>query len=189
MKDDFKYLGSWVDGAEKDISVRKPLAWRALNSMSSIWKSRMRSDLKRRFFVATVESILLYGCESWALNEAMERSLDGTYTRMLQKVLNTNWRDQISNSELYGGLPRLSSKIASRRMRVAGHCYRHPELSTQKLVLWEPTRGRRGRGRPKTTYIDTLKRDTGAKTKEELATLMSDRGVWRNHVKSRLMAT
>ena len=107
VKDDFKYLGSWVDGAEKDISVRKALAWRALNSMSSIWKSRMRSDLKRRFFVATVESILLYGCESWALSEAMERSLDGTYTRMLQKVLNTNWRDQISNNELYGGLPRL----------------------------------------------------------------------------------
>ena len=188
VQDDFKYLGSWVDGAEKDINVRKALAWRALNSMSTIWKSRMRSNLKRRFFVATVESILLYGCESWALNERMEKSLNGTYTRMLQKVLNVHWRDNICNKELYGGLPKLSNKIAARRMQLAGHCYRHPELSTQKVILWEPQHGQRKRGRPRTNFIDTLKRDTSAKDTGELATLMVNRDVWRNYVKSRRMA-
>jgi hypothetical protein len=34
--DDFKYLGSWVESTEADIKVRKALAWRALNKMSSI---------------------------------------------------------------------------------------------------------------------------------------------------------
>ena len=48
----------------------------------------MRSDLKRRFFVSIVESILLYGCESWTLTEKMEKKLDGSYTRMLRKALN-----------------------------------------------------------------------------------------------------
>ena len=68
-----KYLGSWVDKSEKDISRRKAQAWRALNGMTKIWKANMSKDLKIRFFIATIESILLYGCESWALSKAHEK--------------------------------------------------------------------------------------------------------------------
>ena len=39
------------------------------------FKSNMEHGLKKSFFIATVESILVYGCESWALNESMEKSL------------------------------------------------------------------------------------------------------------------
>ena len=46
-KDDFKYLGSWVDSSAKDVAVRKALAWKALNSMDKIWTSRMRTELKK----------------------------------------------------------------------------------------------------------------------------------------------
>ena len=185
-KDDFKYLGSWVDSSAKDIAVRKALAWKALNGMDQIWTSNMRTDLKKKFFIATVESILLYGCEAWSLTEANEKSLNGTYTRMLRKAVNVHWSAHMTNDALYGKLPALSDKIAARRLRLAGHCQRHPELSANKTVLWEPTHGQRGRGRPKTSYIDTLKRDTGADNSAELAALMADRKVWRNHVASRL---
>ena len=89
--------------------------------------------MKIRFFIATIESIFLYGCESWALSKAQEKSLDGTYTRMLRKALNIHWSSHIPNKQLYGDLPAVSNKIASRRLQLAGHCYRHPELSTQKL--------------------------------------------------------
>ena len=41
QKDDFKYLGSWVNESEKDIAVRKALAWKALNDMDKIWRSSM----------------------------------------------------------------------------------------------------------------------------------------------------
>ncbi len=51
----------------------------------------MSKDLKLRFFIATIESILLYGCESWTLTEALEKSLYGTYTRMLRKAQNSHW--------------------------------------------------------------------------------------------------
>ena len=185
-KDDFKYLGSWVDNSAKDISVRKALAWKALNDMENIWKSNMNPNLKKRFFVATVESILLYGCESWTMTETMEKSLSGTYTRMLRKALNIHWSSHTTNTVLYGDLPRLDVKIAQRRLRLAGHCHRHPELSTQKLLLWEPTHGHRRRGGQKTTYVDTLKRDTGASTTKELANMMGDRDVWRSLVASRI---
>ena len=186
---DFKYLGSWVESTEKDIAVRKAQAWQALNKMSRIWCSAMHRELKLRFFIATIESILLYGCESWTLTVALEKSLDSTYTRMLRKVLNIHWSSHTPNEILYGDLPMVSDKIASRRMQLAGHCFRHPELSAQSLVLWEPNHGHRGRGRPKATFLDTLKRDTDTKDVTELASLMTDRKNWREHVVGRQKTT
>ena len=153
------------------------MAWRAFNGMQSIWDSRLSKDLKTRFFQATIESILLYGCESWSLTTQLEKSLDGTYTRMLRRVHGVNWESHTTNAELYGNIPPVSNKIASRRMQLAGHCHRHPELCTSKLVLWQPTRGRRGRERPKQDYVSTLKRDTGTVDTAELGVLMSDRSV------------
>ena len=76
----------------------------------------MSIELKRKLFVTTVESILLYGCEAWKLTSAMETSLDGTYTRMLRKVFNVHWSERITIETLYGKLPRLSDKIAARRL-------------------------------------------------------------------------
>ena len=186
LNSNFTYLGSWADSSEKDIDIRKALAWKAINDMSKVWKSNMNTELKKKFFVATVESILLYGCEAWTLTKSMENALDGTYTRMLRKALNVHWSDRVTNESLYGKLPRLSDKVAARRLRLAGHCQRHPELGAHRLILWEPTHGQRGRGRPKMTYVDLLKSDTGASTTGELAALMNDRIVWRATVNSRL---
>ena len=84
--------------------------------------------------------ILLYGSEAWTLTRAQEKSLDGTYTKMLRLVLGVSWRDKII---LYGNLPKLSDKIRSRRLMLVGHCMRHPELLGCDLVTWEPE-ARRG---------------------------------------------
>ena len=119
----------------------------------------------------------------------MEKMLNGTYTRMLRRVMNVHWSLHTTNEQLYGKLPVLSDKIAARRLQLAGHCFRHPELSTQKVLLWEPTHGQRSRGRPRTTFVDTLKKDTGATSTSELAALMENRDVWRRHVNSRRTQT
>ena len=84
---DFKYLGSWVNSTEQDLKVRKALAWRALNGMTSVWNSNLPRQIKLSFFYATVESVLLYGSECWTLKPALQKSLDGCYTRMLCAVL------------------------------------------------------------------------------------------------------
>ena len=126
--EDFKYLGSWVNSSERDIKTRRALAWKALNSMKRVWKSNVSNELKTRLFIATVESVLLYGCESWTFTSALERSLDGCYTRMLRAALNISWQSFVPNEELYGTLPRISDKVAWRRLGLAGHCFRHKEL-------------------------------------------------------------
>ena len=110
--------------------------------------------------------------------------VDGCYTRMLRMALNVSWKEHLTNSELYGRLPQVTTKIAERRLRLAGHIHRHPELTANQLLFWEPQHGESGRGRPHFTYIDCLKADTGLKDKEEIGNLMLDRSLWRDVIKS-----
>ena len=131
--------------------------------------------------MATVESVLLYGCETWTLTPKLEKQLDGCYTRMLRTIFNINWRQHVTNKELYGNIPKVSDKIRERRMRFAGHCLRNVKEPVSKLVLWVPTSGHRSRGRPTKTYIDILKRDTGLEL-DDLKPAMQDRKVWRTIV-------
>ncbi|KAJ8347957.1 hypothetical protein SKAU_G00265460 [Synaphobranchus kaupii] len=188
---DFKYLGSWVNSTEQDLRVRKALAWKALNGMASVWKSNLPREAKLHFFDATVEAVLLYGCECWTLKPSLQKSLDGCYTRMLHAALNIDQNAHVNNMRLYGGRPRLSEKIAARRMRLAGHCHRHRELPASKLVLWEPSPGlgRRSRGRPTPTFVDILKKDVGAETTGEIAGCMEDRVGWRRRWEAHLRTT
>ena len=157
--------------------------------MGRVWKSSLSRRIKTSFFQATVESVLLYGCESWTLSASLKKSLDGCYTRMLRVVMNIDPHEHITNKHLYGGLPKLSDRVASRKMKLAGHCHRHQELPASKLVLWEPTHGRRLRGHPTLTYVDVLKQDAGANNSQELAGCMEDWQDWNLRWKARLRTT
>ena len=50
--------------------------------------------------------------------------------------------------------------VKDRRLQLAGHCVRHEDEIAHHLVLWEPTRGTRNKGRRGITFIDNLKEDT-----------------------------
>ena len=127
---------------EADLKARKAMAWKALNSMSTVWKSYISNSLKRNFFQVTLKTVLLYGCEAWPLASALEKSLNGCYTCMLRAVLNIKGWQHIPNTDLFGDLPKVGDKVATR-MSLVGHCIRHPELLAEKVLLWEPTHGHR----------------------------------------------
>ena len=65
--ENFKYLGSNIESTEKDIEIRISKAWSALNSMRTIWKSKMNDSLKRRLLRAKVEYVLFHGAITWTL--------------------------------------------------------------------------------------------------------------------------
>ena len=176
---DFVYLGAWINSSERDIKIRRAKAWSACHKMKNIWNSTMSRKMKIRLFIATVESVYLYGSETWTLTLKTEKELNGSYTRMLRMALGVSWRDKISNNILYGELPKLTDKIRERRLKLAGHCHRHPELVAHKLTLWDPQQGTRNRGGRKHTYIDTLIRDAGVDNVNELDSYMNDRVLWK----------
>ena len=181
-KDNFLYLGSWIKNTEDDIKVRKVKAWAACHMLKRIWTSNIKKSIKIRLFTATVESVLLYGSETWTLTKRLTKMVDGCYTRMLRMALSVSWKQRLTNEELYGRLPKVSSKITERRMKLAGHIHRHPELTANKLLFWEPTHGFANRGAKHATYIDMLRNDTGVETAQEIGSLMLERKSWRQRI-------
>ena len=57
---DFNYVGSKIISSENEIQVRIGSAWSALNKLFPIRKSNLDVSIKRKFFRATVESVLTY---------------------------------------------------------------------------------------------------------------------------------
>ena len=185
---DFKYLGSWMQSSLQDIKTRKAQAWRACNKLAKIWKSNLPRASKIKIFQATVESILLYGSETWTVTVKVSKILDGCYTRLLRSALDVSWKAHMTNEELYGDLPRVSEKIGKRRLQFAGHCVRSSGQVVSDLVLWKPTHGKRSAGRPNKTYVDILCQDTSL-TPDEMENCMRDRRVWRAITDVRLKST
>ena len=68
---DFKYLGSYIASTDNDVSIRIGKAWAVLNNLNKIWTSNLSVRLKRNFFRATVESVLVYGAITWTLTIAL----------------------------------------------------------------------------------------------------------------------
>ena len=86
---------------------------------------------------------------------------------------------KLTNKELYGNLPPVSSKMGFR-LKLAGHCVIHPEEEVcLKLVHWQPMSRRMNMGRQAVTYTDNLKSDTHLESAEELRTAMLDRETWK----------
>ena len=95
-------------------------------------------------------------------------------------VLGVSWRNKISSGILHGNLPKESGKVRSRRLELARQRIRHPELLASDLVIWEfEVHGEVKRDRPKHSYLSTLVREFGTKTKEELRILMRESDLWR----------
>ena len=70
----FQYLGGHTESTNKDFSVRKALAWNACHRMRKIWNTPLSRNIKIRLFVATVESVLLYGSAAWTLTKSLKNS-------------------------------------------------------------------------------------------------------------------
>ena len=179
--EDFKYLGSYIASTERDIEIRIGQAWGALNQLDKIWKSNLPKNLKKDFFRAAVESVLLYGSTAWTLTTSLEDKLDGTYTRMLRAALNVSWKEHTTNEELYGNTPPISQTIRTQRMRFAGHVWRNKNELASDVLLWTPTQGKQKPGRPERSYIDQLADDTGCNP-QELDNAMSNKEDWRKRV-------
>ena len=105
-----------------------------------IWKSNQKKQLKIGFFRATVDSVLLYGAESWTLTGKMSDRLDGMYTKMLRAVLGVSWKEHKTNKELYGKLMKVTDSLRVRRLMFIGLSWRSKDELINVVVTWEPKR-------------------------------------------------
>jgi hypothetical protein len=195
--EDYKYLGSWLLNSKADFTIRKDLAWVPINKLYRVWRSdTIRRDIKINLFLATIESILLYNATTWTMTKSLETSLDGAYTKLLRYALNVSWKDHVKNDDLYGALPRVSTRLRERRMIFAGHCWRCYMSASQPvhdLLFWSAPDGAQLKGNWKTYTQVLLEGHTEEKVlKGDFAQAilniqkdMLDRVSWRKLVKSK----
>ena len=103
-------------------SARQQYGGHALNLL------RCRGRHCQGLFSAKVESVLLYGCEAWAIISKITKELDSCYPGLLHLHVKMcsqhSLKQHIINAELYGDMPKITQKIRERRTRFAGHCAR-----------------------------------------------------------------
>ena len=69
-------------------------------------KVEAKRSAKIKLFQATVESILLYGSETWTVATKVRKMFDGCYTRLLISALAISWKAHLNNEQLYGDFPK-----------------------------------------------------------------------------------
>ena len=76
-----------------------------------------------------------------------------------RRMLRISWKDKKTNISI---LQELNTKrelvytIVKRKMTYFGHAMRHPKCLLMKDVITGKTNGKRGRGRPRTSYMKNL---------------------------------
>ena len=137
--------------------------------------------MKRNFFQAAVESILLYGCTTRTLTKRMEKKLDGNYSRMLRAILNKSWSQHLTKQQLYGHLPPITKTIQVRRTRHAGRCWRSRDELISYVLQWNIHMDEQRQDVQFELTCNSSVPDPGCSL-EDLPEAMDNREVWRERV-------
>jgi hypothetical protein len=137
----FVYLGCMVPRSDDDISRRRSLAWMAMGKLRPLLHSSLQLKVKAKLFAMLVETVLLYGAETWTLCLSAEKKLDATHARLLRSAMNLCWPNKTTNDEMYrmAELKRPSVQLRERRRTLLqlAHSTEHlPHL--KNTILWCP---------------------------------------------------
>ena len=100
-------------------------------------------------------------------------------------MLRISWKEKRTNASI---LQELNTKreliyvIVKRKMTYFGHAMRHPNCLLMKDAITGKTNGKRGRGRPRTTYLKKLS-DWCKRSQAEVIHATEDREEWRSIVR------
>ncbi len=128
MVQEFQVLGlahsvNWIGHKSTD----RPSMGGAFWKMKEIFRSKSVSiKLKTQLFEAACVSILLYGCESWIINQKLNNALNSFATNCYRIMLGIKRIDKVSNEIVYKMVGRnsLTFQVQERQLRFVGHCLR-----------------------------------------------------------------
>ena len=182
--DRFKYLGTILakDGSlnlEYDERLRR--ANQAMGLLKTVWSSNNFSiHTKIKIYKTMVRTILLYGHESWYSTTATDKKFLVFENKALRRILGISWRDRVSNARIreITKLQPVDEYVRHSRWKWLGHVYRRVGSIVNDTPAYE-MQGRRGRGRPKETWLRTMKREAGEECWGSLEEMAQDRWWWR----------
>ena len=186
-RDNFRYLGSIIrkDGDVSDDVIHRIKAgwikWRS--AIGVLCDRRIPVKLKGKFYRTAIRPAMLYGSECWATKKQNVQKMGVAEMRMLRWMCGKTRKDKVRNEyfrEIVGVAP-IEDKLRENRLRWFGHVKRRPlSAPVRKSDLINIDGSARGRGRPKLTWWDIIRKDMiSCGLSEEIAL---NRAEWKNRI-------
>ena len=119
------YHGTDISDSRNAFLARRKLAWAAASKLYKVFLSPISESLKVRLFQATVESVLLYDCETLTITKTLAKEIGGAPSSLLRYALNIRWPQKIKRS-------------TSKFVRMLSN---HPEPETE--AVWPTNEGKK----------------------------------------------
>lgn len=184
----FPYLGSVITDnttCEADFRHRLVLGSTVLAKLKPLWQSHsLTLKTKIRLCKALVWPVVSYGSEGWILRKEEEKKLEAFEMKMLRRVLGVTWQEHRTNESILqttGYVKDLVLSIKRKKLTYAGHVVRSHE-SLEKVIMQGRVPGKRGRGRPRKSWMDDITTWTGLSA-EKVGRAALDRSKWRKVVR------
>ena len=122
----------------------------------------MPQKLKGRFYRTAIRPAMLYGAECWLTKRRHVQQLSVAEMRMLRWLCGHTRRDRVRNEDIRDrvGVAPIEEKLIQYRLRWFGHVQRRPpEAPVCSGVLKRIDNVKKGRGRPRLIWDESVKRD------------------------------
>ncbi|KAL5150901.1 Mediator of DNA damage checkpoint protein 1 [Glycine soja] len=148
---------------EGDVNHRIQAGWMKWRKTSGVLcDAKVPIKLKGKFYRTAVRPAILYGTECWAVKSQHENKVGVAEMRMLRWMCDKTRQDKIRNEAIRErvGIAPIVEKMVENRLRWFGHVERRPVDSVVRRVdQMERRQTIRGRGRPKKTIREVIKKD------------------------------
>ncbi|KAL5134644.1 hypothetical protein HKD37_03G007756 [Glycine soja] len=166
---------------EGDVNHRIQAGWMKWRKASGVLcDAKVLIKLKGKFYRTAVRPAILYGTECWAVKSQHENKVGVAEMRMLRWMCGKTRQDKIRNEAIRErvGVAPIVEKMVENRLRWFGHVERRPVDSVVRRVdQTERRQTIRGRGRPKKTIREVIKKDLELNDLDR--SMVLDRTLWR----------
>ena len=157
---DFIFLGSKITAGgdcSHEIKRHLLLGRKVMTKLDSILKSRdITLPTKVHLVKAMVFPVVMYGCESWTVKEAVCRKTDAFELWCWIRLLRVLWTARRANQSILKEIsPGCSLEGLMRKLQYCGDLMRRAD-SLEKTLTLGGFGGRRGRGRQRMRWLDGI---------------------------------
>lgn len=185
--DKFCYLGDMIGaggGAEDASRARVRCAWGKFNQLRPILAARGFSlKLKGKIYRTCVQSVLVYGSETWPMKVEDMRRMERTERYMVRQMCGVTLGDRCRSEELNErlGIEGVRGVVSQGRLRWFGHVERMEAGNWVSECRNFEVVGKKGRGRGKKTWKECVCADM--KAHGLTPDMAQDRDLWREGIR------
>lgn len=182
----YKYLGAWVNEtweSDQEIKTRIEIARASFNNMKKILCCRqLNIKLRVRLLLCYIWPIVMYGCETWTLNEDTTRRLRAFEMWCYRRMLRISWTQRVRNETVLQRVHmsrKMIPSVKKRKIEYLGHVLRSDRYMLLQLIMMGKVEGKRRAGRRKKSWLRNIREWTGIASVEQLFRLAVDRDEYR----------